>query len=88
MFSKELKVNCIKGEDIHWATRLVQISNEYSSSLRIKHKEHNMNAKSLLGVLSLKLSKGKQKACKIKWSWRSFISSSNDGKLFCERKEI
>lgn len=58
MFSKELKVNCIKGEDIHWATRLVQISNEYPSSLRIKHKEHNMNAKSLLGVLSLKLSNG------------------------------
>lgn len=48
MFSKELKVNCIKGEDIHWATRLVQISNEYSSSLRIKHKEHNMNAKACL----------------------------------------
>ena len=58
MFSKELKVNCIKGEDIHWATCLVQISNEYSSSLRIKHKEHNMNAKSLLGVLSLELSNG------------------------------
>ena len=58
MFSKELKVDCIEGEDIHWATRLVQISNEYSSSLRIKHKEHNMNAKSLLGVLSLELSNG------------------------------
>ena len=58
MLSKELKVNCIKGEDIHWATRLVQISNEYSSSVRIKHNGYDMNVKSLLGVLSLKLSNG------------------------------
>ena len=58
MLSKEVTVNCITDKNVKWATYLVQISNEYSSSLRIKHKEHNMNAKSLLGVLSLELSNG------------------------------
>ena len=58
MLSKEVKVNCITDENVKWATYLVQTSNNYASSLRIKHKEHNMNAKSLLGVLSLKLSNG------------------------------
>ena len=58
MFSKELTVNCIKGEDVKWATYLVQTSNNYASSVRIKHNGYDMNAKSLLGVLSLKLSNG------------------------------
>ena len=58
MFSKELTVNCIKGEDVKWATYLVQTSNNYASSVRIKHNGYDLNAKSLLGVLSLKLSNG------------------------------
>lgn len=58
MFSKELTVNCIKGEDVKWATYLVQTANNYASTIRISHKGYDMNAKSLLGVLSLKLSNG------------------------------
>ena len=58
MFSKELMVNCIKGEDVKWATYLVQTANNYVSTLRIKHKGFDMNAKSLLGVLSLELCNG------------------------------
>ena len=58
MFSKELTVNCIKGEDIKWATHLVQTANNYASTIRISHKGYDMNAKSLLGVLSLKLNNG------------------------------
>ena len=68
MLSKEVTVNCIIDENVKWATYLVQTSNNYASPVRIKHNGYDMNAKSLLGVLSLKLSKGKQKACKIKWS--------------------
>ena len=58
MFSKELTVNCIKGEDVKWATHLVQTANNYASAIRISHKGYDMNAQSLLGVLSLKLSNG------------------------------
>ena len=58
MFSKELTVNCIKGEDIKWATHLVQTANNYASTIRISHKGYDMNAKSLLGVLSLEFCNG------------------------------
>lgn len=58
MFSKELTVNCIKGEDVKWATHLVQTANNYASAIRISHKGYDMNAKSLLGVLSLEINNG------------------------------
>ena len=58
MLSKEVKVNCITDENVKWATYLVQTSNNYASSVRIKHNGYDMNAKSLLGVLNLKLSNG------------------------------
>ena len=58
MLSKEVKVNCITDENVKWATYLVQTSNNYASSVRIKHNGYDMNAKSLLGVLSLNLSNG------------------------------
>lgn len=58
MLSKEVKVNCITDENVKWATYLVQTSSNYASSVRIKHNGYDMNAKSLLGVLSLKLSNG------------------------------
>ena len=58
MLSKEVLVNCITDENVKWATYLVQTSNNYASSVRIKHNGYDMNAKSLLGVLSLKLSNG------------------------------
>ena len=58
MFSKELTVNCIKGEDVKWATHLVQTANNYTSTIRISHKGYDMNAKSLLGVLSLEINNG------------------------------
>ena len=58
ILSKEVKVNCITDENVKWATYLVQTSNNYASSVRIKHNGYDMNAKSLLGVLSLKLSNG------------------------------
>lgn len=58
MLSKEVKVNCITDENVKWATYLVQTANNYASSVRIKHNGYDMNAKSLLGVLSLNLSNG------------------------------
>ena len=58
MLSKEVTVYCITDENVKWATYLVQTSNNYASSVRIKHYGYEMNAKSLLGVLSLKLRNG------------------------------
>lgn len=58
MLSKEVKVNCITDENVKWATYLVQTSNNYAGSVRIKHNGYDTNAKSLLGVLSIKLSNG------------------------------
>ena len=53
MLSKEVKVNCITDENVKWATYLVQTSNNYASPVRIKHNGYDMNAKSLLGIMSL-----------------------------------
>ena len=36
----------------------MQTANKYASSVRIKHNGYDMNAKSLLGVLSLNLNNG------------------------------
>ena len=58
MLSNEVKVNCITDENVKWATYFVQTSNNNASSVRINHNGYDMNAKSLLGVLSLKLSNG------------------------------
>lgn len=58
MFSKEVTVNCITPENDRWATYLVQTANNYVSSIRVKHKDYDMNAKSLLGLLSLSIHNG------------------------------
>ena len=58
MLSKEVKVNCITDENVKWATYLVQTANNYASTIRISHKGYDMNAKSLLGVLSLEINNG------------------------------
>ena len=42
MLSKEVKVNCITDENVKWATYLVQTSNNYASSVRIKHNGYDM----------------------------------------------
>ena len=58
VLSKEVKVNCITDENVKWATYLVQTANNYASTIRISHKGYDMNAKSLLGVLSLEINNG------------------------------
>lgn len=58
MLRKEIKVNCITSENNEWATYLVQTANNYASSVRLQYKDYDMNAKSLLGILSLAISNG------------------------------
>ncbi len=58
MFSKEVIVNNQVGLHARPATFFIQKANEYKSSIWVEKDERRVNAKSLLGVLSLGIVKG------------------------------
>ncbi len=58
MFSKEVVVNNQVGLHARPATFFIQRANEFKSSLWIEKDARKVNAKSLLGVLSLGITKG------------------------------
>ena len=53
MFSKEIIVRCQSGLHNRQATYFVQKANEFSSSVWLESDNRKMNAKSLLGIMSL-----------------------------------
>ena len=53
MFSKEIVVRCESGLHNKQATYFVQKANEYSCSIWVESGSRKMNAKSLLGIMSL-----------------------------------
>lgn len=53
MLNKEVTVRCESGLHNRQATYFVQKANEYECSIRIEIGNRRMNAKSLLGILSL-----------------------------------
>lgn len=53
MFNKEIVVRCESGLHNKQATYFVQKANEFESSIWIEVGSRKMNAKSLLGVMSL-----------------------------------
>lgn len=53
MFIKEVIVRCESGLHNRQATYFVQKANEFSSSIWIESENRKMNAKSLLGIMSL-----------------------------------
>ncbi len=53
MFSKEVVVRCESGLHNKQATYFVQKANEFSSSVYVESGSRKMNAKSLLGIMSL-----------------------------------
>lgn len=53
MFSKEIIVRCESGLHNKQATYFVQKANEFSSSIWVESGSRRMNAKSLLGIMSL-----------------------------------
>ncbi len=53
MFSKEIVVRCESGLHNKQATYFVQKANEFSSSVYVESGSRKMNAKSLLGIMSL-----------------------------------
>ena len=53
MFNKEIVVSCESGLHNKQATYFVQKANEFDSSIWIESGSRKMNAKSLLGIMSL-----------------------------------
>lgn len=58
MFSKEVVVQNQVGLHARPATFFIQKANEHKSSIWVQKEERKVNAKSLLGVLSLGITKG------------------------------
>ncbi|MBP3654546.1 MAG: HPr family phosphocarrier protein [Oscillospiraceae bacterium] len=58
MVSKEVVVNNQVGLHARPATFFIQKANEFKSSIWVEREERRVNAKSLLGVLSLGIVKG------------------------------
>ena len=53
MYSKEVVVRCESGLHNRQATYFVQKANEFTSSIWVESGSRRMNAKSLLGIMSL-----------------------------------
>lgn len=53
MFNKEIVVRCESGLHNRQATYFVQKANEFTSSVWVESDNRKMNAKSLLGIMSL-----------------------------------
>lgn len=53
MYSKEIVVRCESGLHNRQATYFVQKANEFDSSIWLESGNRKMNAKSLLGIMSL-----------------------------------
>ena len=53
MFNKEVVVRCESGLHNRQATYFVQKANEFDSSIGLESGSRRMNAKSLLGIMSL-----------------------------------
>ena len=58
MFVKEVTVENQVGLHARPATFFIQKANEYKSSIWVEKEERRVNAKSLLGILSLGITKG------------------------------
>ncbi len=58
MYSKEIDVRCESGLQNRQATYFVQKANEFESSIWIESDNRKMNAKSLLGIMSLGICTG------------------------------
>ena len=58
MYSKDVVVRCESGLHNKQATYFVQKANEFSSSIWLESNNRKMNAKSLLGIMSLSVITG------------------------------
>lgn len=60
MISKNMTVNIPKGLDVRPVAVLVQVANQYESSIYVEIQEKKVNAKSIMGMMSLALVQGEE----------------------------
>ncbi len=60
MYMKEITVHCESGLHNKQATYFVQKANEFESSIWLESDNRKMNAKSLLGIMSLCIDNGSE----------------------------
>ena len=58
MVSKSMTINIPKGLEARPVALLVQVASQYESSIYVEIQEKKVNAKSIMGMMSLKLQKG------------------------------
>ena len=58
MVSKNMTVNIPKGLDARPVALLVQVASQYESSIHVEVQEKKVNAKSIMGMMSLGLAEG------------------------------
>ena len=79
MYSKEVVVRCESGLHNKQATYFVQKANEFESSVWIESGSRKMNAKSLLGIMSLGIVSG---------STVNLVASGSDAEAAIEALEV
>ncbi len=60
MISKSMTINIPKGLDARPVALLVQVASQYESSIYVEIQEKKVNAKSIMGMMSLGLAQGEQ----------------------------
>ena len=60
MISKSMTVNIPKGLDARPVALLVQVASQYESSIYVEIQEKKVNAKSIMGMMSLGLAEGEK----------------------------
>ena len=58
MVTKEIKIDCVSRENERWGPYLVQTAFGYESTIKLKYKNAELNAKSLIGMMSLGITNG------------------------------
>ena len=60
MISKSMTINIQKGLEARPVALLVQVASQYESSIYVEIREKKVNAKSIMGMMSLGLAEGEQ----------------------------
>ena len=60
MVSKSMTINIPKGLEARPVALLVQVASQYESSIFVKIQEKKVNAKSIMGMMSLGLAEGEK----------------------------
>ena len=60
MISKSMTINIKKGLEARPVALLVQVASQYESSIYVEIQEKKVNAKSIMGMMSLGLAEGEQ----------------------------